>query len=432
MTELASGPGPTSGELQRGAVLLDQGRADLAEQALRRHLATSPGDALGLALLALALLGLERKDAALQAAQDSVASDPDEPMAHYSLARSLLENDKYTPAAAAAEEVIRLEPEHPRGYAILAAVRFGQRRFDDCLKAAEASLALEPENPMALSIRGLALTQLGRQGEARQTFNDALRQDPENPFAIASQGFTDLHAGRMREALDGFRDALRIDPGNDFARIGLVEALKARSPLYAALLRFFLWTSRLSGRGQLLLYGGLFLFNRSLRGILRAQPELAPIVLPAFGLYVGFIWLTYAAVPMFNLLLRFDSLGRHALSEEQRAGANAIAPFVVVGLPAAVAALITQATPAIYLAVVSLGLVIPVSLVFAAERAWARAAFALYSFVTLGVGLAAVVIAAGILPTSEAAASNAFYLAVGLIVVSTWLSVPMAASRRRR
>jgi tetratricopeptide (TPR) repeat protein len=431
MTESTLGPRST-GELQRGAVLLDQGRADLAEQALRRHLATTPGDSLGLALLALALLGLERKDAALKAAQDAVASGPDQSMAHYALARSLLEGDKHAAAAAAAEEVIRLDPDDPRGHAMLAAVRFGQRRYDDTLKAAEASLSLDPENPMALSIRGLALAQMGRKGEAKGAFADALRKDPENPYAIASQGLGDLHAGRMREALDGFREALRIDPGNEFARAGLVEALKARNPIYAALLRFFLWTSRLSGRGQLLLYGGLFLFSRSLRTLLREQPELAPIIFPAFGLYVGFVWLTYAAVPLFNLLLRFDALGRHALSDEQRAASNAIAPLVVVGLPAAVVALTTQATPAIYLAVVSLGLVIPISLAFVAEREWVRASFALYSFVTLGVGLAAVAMATGLLSVSETAATTAFFVAAGLIVLSTWLSVPMALSRRRR
>jgi hypothetical protein len=40
------------------------------------------------------------------------------------------------------------------------------------------------------------------------------------------------------------------------------------------------------------------------------------------GLFYAFVYLSWTAQPMFNLLLRFNRFGRHVLSDDQRTAAN--------------------------------------------------------------------------------------------------------------
>lgn len=424
--------GTPSGDLRAGVLFLEQGRHDLAEQALRRQLAQTPDNGLALALLALALTELGRKDEAERAANDAVSHAPETAFSHYALARALAARERYDAAATAALEAVRLDPEDPRGFAMLAAIRHDQRRYRDAVTQADLALAIDPEHTAALNVRGLALTQLGEMDAAHGAFEGVLRRDPENAYAIASRAMTQLHEGRYKEAQAGFRESLRLDPTNEMARYGLVEALKARSPIYAALLRFLLWSSRLPGRQRLFLFLGFFLFTRALRTIQQTQPALAPLVFAILVGYTLFVWLTFAGPPLFNLLLRADPFGRHALSDEQRMETNAIGPLVAIGLPAAVIAMVTQAGPAVILAVVTLGAVIPVALTFGAEPGKYRVFLAIYSVAVLVVGAAAFWFSAFGGPRSTDTAAGLFVLALLLVILSTWLSVPGAFRNRPR
>jgi hypothetical protein len=110
--------------------------------------------------------------------------------------------------------------------------------------------------------------------------------------------------------------------------------MKARNPLYRPLLRAFLWMGGLEGKAQIGLVLGLFVGSRVLRGLARARPELAPFIFPVLGIYAGFVLLTWIAEPLFNLLLRLDRFGRHALSREQIVASNWLGADLAVGLAA--------------------------------------------------------------------------------------------------
>ena len=119
----------------------------------------------------------------------------------------------------------------------------------------------------------------------------------------------------------------------------MVEALKARNPIYRPVLRFFLWLGSLEGRSQAWLILGLFFGVRLLRQLARSYPATAPVLYPLIFLYAAFVLLTWIADPLFNLLLRLDRFGRLALSREQIVASNWLAGILGLGLAALAAGL---------------------------------------------------------------------------------------------
>ena len=66
-------------------------------------------------------------------------------------------------------------------------------------------------------------------------------RDPDDAFSHANQGWTLLEQGNRKKAMEHFRESLRLDPTNGWAQAGLVEAIKAGNPVYAVMLKYFLW-----------------------------------------------------------------------------------------------------------------------------------------------------------------------------------------------
>ena len=56
---------------------------------------------------------------------------------------------------------------------------------------------------------------------------------------------------------------------------------------------------------------------RLLRNLGRTTPEIQPFVLPVVGLYMLFLFFSWTAVPLFNLLLFLNRHGRLSLNEER-------------------------------------------------------------------------------------------------------------------
>lgn len=421
-------------DLTRAAVLLDQGRYELAERELRRHLASHEDDAVARSLLAYSLWHLERNDEAEREARAAVAAMPDLAFAHYHLALVLDHRERLDEAVKAVGQALRLDPEDADHYALLASLRTQQRRWQEALEAAEKGLALEPEHLGSANLRAMALTQLGRADEAHEILDDALAQDPENDLTHANRGWTLLRQGKPREALGHFKEALRLDPTSEFARAGIVEALKGKNPLYRPILRFFLWAGSLSGRAQIFLILGLFFGARALRRVAVANPALAPFIYPVIWAYTGFVLVTWLATPLFNLLLRLDSLGRMALSREKIRASNWLGADLAVGLAALLAWWITGAGEALLVAVAAAGLALPVAGIFHCRRGWPRWAMIAY---TAGFALLAALmtLAYAVARTPEDAASarsTGIGLAIGGAVLSTWIGAGLSAVRPRR
>ncbi len=320
--------------LQRASVLSRQGRHELAARELRGYVAQEPDDAAGHALLAVTLTELEEWDEAEASARTAIGHDPELPLAHYALATVLLDRRRYDEAAATAREAIRLDPVDPDFHASLSAIELARRNWGEALEAAEEGLRFDAEHVGCNNLRAMALVRLGRKEEAGATIDGALARDPHDSHSHANMGWTLLERGQRKLAMEHFREALRLDPNNAWARSGLVEAIKAGNPIYAFMLRWFLWTDKLSGRAVWTIILGGYFGYRGLR-VLARDPAWAPWVTPLIVLYVAFVLLTWLASPLFDLALFLHPMGKHALDDDQRVRAKLVGSALGVALVAA-------------------------------------------------------------------------------------------------
>jgi tetratricopeptide (TPR) repeat protein len=302
----------------RAMVLLNQNRNDLAEVELRKHLSAASGDPVGHAMLALCLSAQEKSEPALAEAKAAVGAAPAMPFAHYALARVFFHMDRYAEAERALDEAIRLDPDEADHFSLRSNIRLQRSDWAGALEAADEALRHDPTHATAANLRGMALVKLGRKREAEATLKDILAQDPENALSHANQGWTQLERNDPAKAQVHFREALRIDPTLDWARAGMVEALKARNPIYRVLLQYFLWMAKLSDKAQIIVIVALVVGRRLLGAIGRSFPEARPFVYPLIGLIIGFCYLTWVAQPLFNLSLRLNKFGWYALTKDQR------------------------------------------------------------------------------------------------------------------
>lgn len=308
--------------ISRAQLLMQQGRFEQAEEQLRLALGEESEHHFAHALLSICLLEREQYDDAAQEAQQSIHAAPDEAIGFYALATVMQRRNRLKEAREAINEAVRIEPWNCMHFARLAQIEFGSSRWADCLEAAEQGLQFEPENVDCANLRAMALVKLGRREEAGQSIDAALANEPDNAVTHANQGWTLLQSGQPTEAAEHFREALRLDPNLEWARQGIVEALKARNPIYRGMLKWFFWMSCLSPRVQIGLLLGLVFGNQILSAVCESVPMLTPIRMPLAMAYVVFAWMSWAAPSLFNLVLCLDRFGRLVLNRKEKLGAG--------------------------------------------------------------------------------------------------------------
>ena len=383
-----------SPQLQRALLLFQQSRTELAEPELRQALAADPHDSFAHALLALCLAKRKQFQEATDEAHQAVHLSPDLPFAHYALADILHDRHRNDEALVAINEALRLDSSDADYLALLSAIHVSEKRWAQAQAAAEQGLQLDSEHIGCTNLRAVALVKLGRKQEAGATIDAALAKNPDNSVTHANQGWTLLEKGEPKKALEHFREALRLDPENEWARHGIVEALKARNFVYALMLRYFLWMSRLSSRVQWGIILGGYFGSRMLSAVAQGHPELAPWVLPVRILYTTFAVLTWTADPLFNLLLRMNRFGRLALSREQIVATNWFGFCLLLALLALTGCLLVGFDGPWLLAALVFGLLLlPLSATFRCSIGWPRKAMAGYTSLMAFVGVAAVLTA---------------------------------------
>ncbi len=344
--------------IDKALLLLQRSRYDLAEQELRRVLAEDPEDAQAHALLACSLAEQNKLQEAESSARQAIQLAPDSSYCHYIMGWIKVQEDDLPSARRAVEEAIRLDPESSDYHGLRAAIYLRAQRWQEALDAANEGLRHDPTHQNCLNHRAMALVKLNRPEEAQQTIGQALQENPENEQTHANLGWAYLHQGQHQKALEHFSEALRLDPNYDYARQGLVEALKARYFLYRWLLQFFLWMSRLSPgvRGGLIV--GAYVL---VRGPARMWPASIPrsrrCVLPIVSFYAIFVLLTWIIDPLFNLALRCNQYGRHALSSKQRLNSSIFGLLLLATIVAALGGVVTR-LPIFFLLALNVGLLI--------------------------------------------------------------------------
>ncbi len=360
--------------LQRAALLMQQSRIDMAVKELHGVLAEEPHDAQAHAMLGVCLAQQDKLAEAQAEAEQAIVLAPDWSYAHFCRSIVMEERRRYGEAERSIREAVRLDPTDADYFARLGSVLLAQGKGEEALAAALEGLSHDAESARCAHIRATALTKLNRQGEAIAAAGQTLARDPDSSMAHCNTGWALLHQSKPREALEHFREALRLKPNNDYARHGMIEALKARNPVYRVMLAYFLWMSRMSPQARWGVILGAYFGFKLVRVVARNSPELEPWLLPVMIAYGVFVLLTWFSVPLFNLLLRLNRYGRHALSRDQRVGANWFAACLA-GLAAAVAGYFATGEGAwISAAVVSVGLALPLTIAYGCDPGWPRKA----------------------------------------------------------
>jgi tetratricopeptide (TPR) repeat protein len=391
-----------SAHLDRARLLLAQSRPADAERESMLALAQQPEDPQALAFLALSRIEQGKGKEALEAARNAIGLAPDEPFLHYVHAHVLRNMDRLDEAFRAVQESLRLDPADADVFALLSSIELARNRWPAALEAAEQALACNAEHVGAANLRAMALVRLGRKAEATQSVDYALNRSPEDAFSHANQGWNCLHQNDPRKAQEHFREALRLDPNLEYAREGMLEALKARNPVYRMMLAYFLWLGRQSSRFQWAFIIGIFLGGRMARSLSESQPGLNWLWWPSLGLLYAFVYLSWTAQPMFNLLLRFNRFGRHVLSPDQRTGASWFGATVALALALLVWGLTTDSQVGVFGAAVFAILSICVAATFS------RTGRARTILGRCTAALAVVAVGAGILTVSDNSAGHVF------------------------
>lgn len=341
-----------SSHYDRAVFLYRQSRWELAGAELEECLAEHPGYAPAHALLALTLAERERWGEALRASDTALRCGADQPFPHYARAMLLERMRRYPEAAVSAYEALRLDSRAPANWYLLGHLYLRQGRVDDALSCAAEGLKADPADVDCANLRAAALVARGESHAAANAAGYALAHDPESAESHAWQGWARVERGDPPGALESFREALRLDPGLELARRGLVEATRARNPLYRGFTRFSRWVA-----------GNLQSFSTWAWVFLALATGL---LLPGLLLFFGFlfIWANALVEALSTLPLRLSPADRQALSRDE-----VLEPDLAVGLLAAAAASagagVALESPALgLLTAVLLLLVVPLAGVF--------------------------------------------------------------------
>ncbi|MCB0836327.1 MAG: tetratricopeptide repeat protein [Bacteroidetes bacterium] len=363
--------------LERIELLISQRRYDMAEKEIMQALSESPQNALLHAYLAICLMGRDQLSEAKDAVKKAISFEPDFPFVYGLLSKIHYQEGDMKASMKIIDEAIRLNPVNADFHIHKAYIHFYNQEWQACLEAAERGLGFDSENVDGLNIRARVLVKLGRSPEASSAFEASMNRNPENAYTHINKGWALLEEGNYDEALKHFKEAVRLDPNNDTARAGLVEGLKAKYWIYRGYLKFAFWLSNMSSKNRWFLMIGLILIV-----------NFVPFLVPFYLVLIFFSW--FSSV-FFNLLLRFSTYGKYALSKEQMNNSNLFGSLLLGGIGCLIAAPLSGIPQLETIGFVALGMLFPVTGTFHKQNPASKKKSLYVTYGLLALGLATIV-----------------------------------------
>lgn len=287
--------------IERGSLLYDTRRFKLAEEEFRLACARNPTDPYAHGMLALTLAAQDRFDEAIKEAKECINLEPDNAWNYYAIAFVYFHYGRPKEALNAIEEALRLNPHSATYFGMASEIHLMRDDWNKALGMAELGLEVSPDNVTCLNCRAIALSKLGKNREAELSVDMALAKDPENEISHANKASILFRQGKPKESAEHYREALRLNPNSKWARQGILEALKAKNPVYYP---FAYVTAKLSDMDR----RASFVFALILM-----------VVPPLRSLMFLFLIMSLAARKFFNLLLLLDPFGKRILTDDERA-----------------------------------------------------------------------------------------------------------------
>lgn len=316
--------------LARAQHLMNIHRFDAAIQELEQALVFDPENTEGLHYLSVARYNIEDYKGGLAVAQQLLGKMPDNPHSHYCAAINLEQLKRLDEAERHIREALSKDATDPDFYAVLSSIYMQRKMYDVALAFAETGLESDPEHIGCLNYRTACLTKLGRKDDTQKSVLETLAASPDNAYSHTNVGWSKLETGDHKAAKQHFAEALRLDPSLESARDGMLEALKANNFFYRYFLYYLFWMAKKTERNQWVVILGLY-FGTQFIGRYTAD---YPFLTPVFYVLVAFAFLTWVTQPLFNLILRFDSVARHALNQDERNASTVVGVGIVGGISA--------------------------------------------------------------------------------------------------
>lgn len=280
----------------RGIICYQTKQYKLAEKEFRQELIKYPDSAAAHAMLGMTLVALRKGEPGHKEALESVRLFPEYAYGHYTLSYTFAAINKPKESEKAIVEAIRIHPDEAYLFARAAQIYLNQKKWPRAIEMAETGLEFEPEHEECLIVRAVALLELNRLAEAEETLQQVLQIDPESYSAHLNMGATQLRLYKHAEAFTHYREALRLNPNSEQARLGVIESLKAKNPLYHGLLRFSVFCRTLP---PVLVALSLLLF---------IVPVTRIIMVAIFGAYA-------IANYLFEIALHLDPVGKDFVAD---------------------------------------------------------------------------------------------------------------------
>jgi tetratricopeptide (TPR) repeat protein len=314
----------TNPHAERTRVLLELKRYADAEKEVVQALGIEPNASHLHAWLAVCLLARGAVREAEAAAGAAIAADPESSFAYYTAARVAHKREQKEKALQLVHEALRLAPYDADYHYFLAAVHYDYGRRSEALRAADEGLRHDPLHVQCANLRALCLAHFGDSVRAAATLEQALANDPEYYWSHENRGKLAAGEGDVEKALAHYREALRLNPQSEEARSGLVHSLKSRNRAYRFLFWLFDWSDERHGSRRLgvAAVAVLLLALVLSRGMEPAGAIIAALFIVTGGVFAARIFFRHFADPFFVCLLRFDQLGRRALSADEVRRAN--------------------------------------------------------------------------------------------------------------
>jgi len=310
-------------------LLIQQDKFDQAEKEIRVNLLEDPNNGIYYALLALCLHGQNKGKEALEEAQKAVGLMPHAAYPFYVLSKCYLRLDNLKNANEAIQNALRIDPDDEDYLCMYAAILNDQKKYDDGLTTIDKALAINPEHAPSKQIKSLLLRSSGRYKEADVIAGEALNDNPESAYAFAAKGWSSLDTGKVKESLEHFKSAVVLDPTSEFAKSGLVMAIKAQNPIFNAFYNYYNWINNLSAKARWGFIIGIFILMRVADNVSDSNSAMAPLFTVLIGVYICFVFMVWTINPIFNIFMRFNKYGKHALDKGEIMGSNIMSALLI-------------------------------------------------------------------------------------------------------
>jgi tetratricopeptide (TPR) repeat protein len=374
--------------LSKVEILIQQKRYTEAEKVLKSLLSEDSNNIHFLSLLSEVNLGQDKFDLSRSIIDNAIGLSPDTPYLFYIKSRIYIQQDDYNEAEKNIKQSIALDPYDADYFALLANIKLSRKYFEDALEIANKALEIDAENLLALNTRSTALLKLNKSEASFNTIESALREDPNNAYTHANYGWGLLEKGDHKKALNHFKESLKSDPNFEYAQVGILEALKAKNPIYKVFLKYSFWMSNLTSKYQWGVIIGFYFGFRALRAIAKNNVALQPYLIPLIIILALIAFSTWVISPISNLFLRLNKYGQLLLDKDEKMSSN----FVAVSLGVFVLGILLyfSLSDERYLTIATFGLamMLPFSVMFLPTKY--KHSLLIYSIIMAIVGILAI------------------------------------------